>query len=56
MPGISRFSIDRLLKDVEAGLKLGINKVLLFGVGDEKWEDAIPLTIRIPSCPKPSLR
>jgi porphobilinogen synthase len=29
-----------LLKDVETGLKLGINKVLLFGVGDEKWEDA----------------
>lgn len=40
MPGISRFSIDRLLKDTEGGLKLGINKVLLFGVGEEKSEDA----------------
>src|SRR5262245_1728400 len=40
MPGISRFTTDRLLQDVEAGLKLGINKVLLFGVGDEKFEDA----------------
>ena len=40
MPGISRLTIDLLLKDAEAGLKLGINKVLLFGVGDEKSEDA----------------
>jgi len=40
MPGISRFTIDLLLKDAEAGLKMGINKVLLFGVGDEKSEDA----------------
>jgi len=40
MPGISRFSIDMLMKDVEAGLKLGINKVLLFGVGEDKFEDA----------------
>ncbi|AFD07836.1 porphobilinogen synthase [Solitalea canadensis] len=40
MPGISHFSVDTLLKDVEEGLKLGINKVLLFGVGEEKCEDA----------------
>jgi porphobilinogen synthase len=40
MPGISRFTVDLLLKDAEAGLKMGINKVLLFGVGDEKSEDA----------------
>ena len=40
MPGISRFSIDRLLPDVEKGLKAGINKILLFGVGEEKSEDA----------------
>jgi porphobilinogen synthase len=40
MPGISHFSIDTLLKDVEASLKLGINKVLLFGTGEEKKEDA----------------
>lgn len=40
MPGISRFSVDMLVKDVEAGLKLGINKVLLFGVGEDKYEDA----------------
>jgi porphobilinogen synthase len=40
MPGISRFSVDALQKDVEAGLKLGINKILLFGVGEEKFEDA----------------
>lgn len=40
MPGINHFSVDTLLKDVEKSLKLGINKVLLFGVGEEKTEDA----------------
>ena len=39
MPGIKRFSGDLLVKDVEAGLKLGINKVLLFGTGEEKADD-----------------
>lgn len=36
MPGIHHFSADTLVKDIEAGLKNGINKVLLFGVGNEK--------------------
>lgn len=40
MPGISRFSVDTLLIDVEKGLKAGINKILLFGVGEDKFEDA----------------
>ncbi|MCX6290992.1 MAG: porphobilinogen synthase [Bacteroidetes bacterium] len=40
MPGISRFSVDELVKDVERGLKLGVNKILLFGVGEDKFEDA----------------
>ena len=40
MPGISHYSIDTLLKDVEESLKLGVNKVLLFGVGEEKTTDA----------------
>jgi porphobilinogen synthase len=40
MPGVSHFSIDELLKDVEKGLKVGINKILLFGVGEQKTEDA----------------
>lgn len=40
MPGIHHFSVDMLLKDVEQSLKLGLNKVLLFGVGEEKTEDA----------------
>jgi len=40
MPGVCHFSIDLLLKDVEKGLKNGINKVLLFGVGEEKKVDA----------------
>lgn len=40
MPGINHYSVDELVKDVENGLKLGINKVLLFGVGEHKTEDA----------------
>ena len=39
MPGIFHFTVDELLKDVEAGLKLGINKVLLFGVQEPKSEE-----------------
>ena len=39
MPGISRFTVDTLLNDVEKGLKSGINKILLFGVGEDKSAD-----------------
>lgn len=39
MPGIHHFSVDTLLKDAEQGLKSGINKLLLFGVGEPKSED-----------------
>lgn len=39
MPGISHFTVDTLLKDVEVGLKLGLNKVLLFGVQEPKSEE-----------------
>lgn len=39
MPGIKRFSADLLLKEAEQNLKLGINKILLFGVGEEKSAD-----------------
>jgi porphobilinogen synthase len=40
MPGVNHYSVDELLKDVEKGLILGINKILLFGVGEKKTEDA----------------
>jgi len=40
MPGINHFSVDELVKDVENGLKKGLNKVLLFGVDEEKTKDA----------------
>mgnify|MGYP006181098347 FL=1 len=40
MPGVSHFSTDTLLKDVEKSLSLGVNKIMLFGVGDEKSADA----------------
>ena len=55
MPGVSHFSTDTLLKDVEKGLNLGVNKIMLFGVGDEKSEDAksaydphslVPVTVK----------
>lgn len=36
MPGIFNFSPDVLLKKTEQWLKLGINKLLLFGVGETK--------------------
>lgn len=35
-PGIFRFSIDRLIADVSKIHKLGLNKILLFGVPDKK--------------------
>lgn len=40
MPGVSHFSSDMLVRDVEKSLKLGLNKVLLFGVGEQKTDDA----------------
>lgn len=55
MPGVNHFSLDTLIKDVEKGLKLGVNKIMLFGVGDEKSEHAesayhesslVPLALR----------
>ena len=39
MPGINRFSPDKLLADVEKGLKVGVNKILLFGTGEDKSLD-----------------
>jgi len=39
MPGISRFSIDTLVEDVKEIKKLGINKVLLFGVVEDDVKD-----------------
>ena len=39
MPGINHYSVDTLVSDVRTILTLGINKVLLFGVGEEKSED-----------------
>ncbi len=40
MPGIHHFSVDSLLKDVEKGLRSGVNKLLLFGVGEKKTNNA----------------
>jgi porphobilinogen synthase len=39
MPGVYRFSIDTLLKDIAEIQALGIDKVLLFGVIDDNLKD-----------------
>ena len=39
MPGISRLTSDLLIKEVDQLLKRGLNKILLFGVGEEKSDD-----------------
>lgn len=39
MKGVYRFSIDRLLADIEELQTLGIDKILLFGVIEEKEKD-----------------
>lgn len=36
LPGIYRQSVDKLIEGVSADLKLGINKIMLFGVTDRK--------------------
>ena len=36
MPGVNHFSTDTLIRDVEKGLELGVNKIMLFGVGEMK--------------------
>jgi porphobilinogen synthase len=40
MPGIERVCINNLLRDLESDLKLGINKIILFGIPAEKDETA----------------
>lgn len=40
MPGVYRFSIDRLLADISEIVSLGIDKVLLFGVVEQGLKDA----------------
>ena len=39
MPGVYHFSIDLLLKDIEEITRLGINKILLFGVIPDSEKD-----------------
>jgi porphobilinogen synthase len=41
MPGIFNYSVDELIKHTEKSLKLGVNKLLIFGVGEKKSENAL---------------
>ncbi len=38
MPGISQFSVDRVLKEIESLVEIGLKGVLLFGIPEEKDE------------------
>ena len=40
MPGIHRFSSDELLKEIEELKSIGISNILLFGIADEKDNEA----------------
>lgn len=40
MPGVYRFTVDRLVKEVEEVYSLGIPAIILFGIPDEKDEAA----------------
>ncbi|NQY66331.1 MAG: porphobilinogen synthase [Flavobacteriales bacterium] len=39
MPGINHYSVDTLIEDVAEGLKIGINKILLFGANEMKTDN-----------------
>ena len=56
MPGIHRFSSDQLVKDVAAGLKSGVNKILLFGVGDVNSDEARSSAASFPWSQKSAFR
>ena len=36
MPGVYHFSLDTILLEIETLLKLGLNKIILFGIPDKK--------------------
>jgi porphobilinogen synthase len=39
MPGVYRFSLDLLLKEIKEAEELGIKSILLFGVSEKKYSD-----------------
>lgn len=41
LPGVSRYSVDRLMPELERLLDLGVKSVLLFGVPHEESKDAV---------------
>jgi len=41
LPGVSRFSVDRLMSKIDQALNLGIKSVMLFGVLDAEKKDAV---------------
>ena len=53
LPGISRYSVDRLLPQLERGLKLGVRAAVLFGVVPRDDKTAGGEAARDPSGPVP---
>ncbi|MDQ3397918.1 MAG: porphobilinogen synthase, partial [Deinococcota bacterium] len=54
LPGISRYSVERLLPRLERGLELGVKAVLLFGVPEGRDKDATGLSAGDPDGPVPT--
>jgi porphobilinogen synthase len=53
LPGISRYSVDKLLPEVERALGLGVRAVLLFGVPGDEEKDAVATAASDPKGPVP---
>ncbi len=54
LPGVSRFSVDGLLRQLERGLKLGVRSAVLFGVLESGQKDANASSATDPNGPVPS--
>lgn len=54
LPGVSRYSVDRLLRELETDLKLGLRTALLFGVVGAEGKDDTASSADDPAGPVPS--
>lgn len=54
LPGISRYSVDRLLPQLERALKLGVRSVMLFGVLPPSEKDPLAQSAADPDGPVPT--
>jgi porphobilinogen synthase len=54
LPGVSRFSVDTWLRELERALKLGVKTALLFGVLEDDAKDATASSADDPDGPVPT--